>query len=100
MNEHGYFGKNGGRLKYSDDAHDGNFMGFQSVKVLPFEMNGPAAQRHRIGDRVENSRFPRSVGADQAEQLSPVDVEIDLVDGLQISKVNGYVFPSQQGRVF
>ena len=64
-------------------------MGSQADQTPPLDFHIALGGMIDAADQVEDRRLPRSVGPDQADQLSPLEFEVEIRDGLQPSKKMG-----------
>ena len=89
----GVFGEHGGFLKFSTDAGHGD-VGFahgSQVQGLT-EKTGAAIRPGLAGDHVHHGGFARAVGADDAAQFAGLDVQGQIIEGLEAVKTDGDIF--------
>ena len=55
--------------------------------IFPIEKDFPFGRRKDARANIEERRFPRAVGADDAENVSGINLHIHVFHGLQAAKV-------------
>ena len=73
-------------LKGSRHTQPGQRIRLESRDIVPVEDHRSFVRRVEAGDDVEEGGLPGTVGADHADDLARVGVEVDVVDGLNASE--------------
>ena len=63
-----------------------NLIRRQPVDVLTVQLQTAGVPLHHTADQVEERRLPGSVGADDAEHLTAVDLDVDVLQGLDAAE--------------
>jgi hypothetical protein len=76
-------------LKGPGHSPAGDLKGGQPHDVFSLVLDPPLGRSVDPGQKVEKSRFPGTIGSDQAHGLPAFDVEIHLVDRGQSPELDG-----------
>src|SRR5262245_27167734 len=79
--------KQAGDLKRAGEALLADFIGRHAVNVVPIQAHGAAIRREEARYDIEQSRFARTVGADESVDLSRFHGEACVGDGADTAEV-------------
>ena len=63
--------------------------------LVPLEVDGAVGRGVDAGDDVEGSGFACAVGANQGNDLVPIDLQVHIVNGYHAAKLHGYIFHTE-----
>jgi hypothetical protein len=78
------------------DPRHGHPLGRHSLDVPAREGDGAGDRRDQAGNRADERRFPRAVGADHGDDLAPAEVERDVVQHVRLAVCDVEVLDAQQ----
>ena len=83
-------------LEGPPDALSADAVRTEADEALAAKADVAAVRRQRAGDAVEQRRLPRAVGADQPDDLTSFDLEIDAIERGEAAEVLGHVHDFEQ----
>src|SRR5262249_3625455 len=93
---HGEVLVDGGRLELSPDARVDDLVLSEVGELDPFEVDPPCGGLRLTADEVEERRLARAVRADDDAELVAIDVEVQVVYGLEPVERNGEPFDGEE----
>ena len=85
-------------LKRARDAAGGNAIGTVTDDGFSGESDLAGGRPINAGDQIEDRRFPRAIGSDEADEFALADGERKIRNAPQPSKLHGHRVQLQQGR--
>ena len=68
-----------------------------SIEIEAENFDSPATGREQPGEHLDGGRFPCAIGAEEAEELSGSNAQVDAIDGNEFSETAGQALGADGG---